>query len=98
MYIQSDPKSVYKLAKTKPKISRYSMMRLDWIAILDEAIKARPTSWWGEKTPPVREWRNASDEVCFAVIHAMEKAGLIDKALPEHYGLDFGYLDKPIKE
>ena len=63
--------------KTNPKISRYSIMRLDWIAILDEAIKARPTSWWVGKTSPVREWRNASDEVCFAVINAMEKAGLL---------------------
>ena len=52
-------------------------MRLDWIAILDEAIKARPTSWWVGKTSPVREWRNASDEVCFAVINAMEKTGLL---------------------
>lgn len=62
------------------------MMRLDWIAILDEAIKARPTSWWVGETSPVREWRNASDEVCFAVINAMDKAGLLimDKNMPNN--------------
>lgn len=52
-------------------------MRLDWIKILDSAIKARPLSWWGDQTPPVREWRNASDEIAMAVLKAMEEVGMI---------------------
>lgn len=55
---------------------KYPMYRLDWIKILDRAIKNRRTSW-GED--PVYEWRNASDEICYAVIIAMEDAGIIPK-------------------
>jgi hypothetical protein len=39
---------------------RFELARLDWIKILDEAIKSRPTSWGKDI---VCEWRNASDEV-----------------------------------
>jgi hypothetical protein len=51
------------------------LARLDWIKILDNAIKSRPTSW---NDNPVREWRNASDEVYMAVIHAMEDIGILN--------------------
>ena len=61
------------MKKTK-NIDRYAMMRLDWTHILDKAIKNRPLSW---HKPTVREWRNASDEICFAVIREMEEKGLI---------------------
>lgn len=45
------------------------LMRLDWIKILNEAIKMRKSSW---NEDPVREWRNASDEICGAVLRAMK--------------------------
>jgi hypothetical protein len=48
--------------------------RLDWIQILYEAIKGRPTSWGKE---PVTEWRNASDEVLFSLLHALQEKGII---------------------
>ena len=38
---------------------------LDWIKIMDNAIKGRPTSW-GER--PIQEFRNASDEVLMALM------------------------------
>lgn len=50
------------------------LYRLDWISILDEAIKARPASW---KEHPVTEYRNASDEICSALIHALENKGIV---------------------
>ena len=53
---------------------KIQLYQLDWIQILAEAIRMRPTSW-NEK--PVREWRNASDEICTAVIRALEKKVLI---------------------
>jgi len=49
------------------------LYRLDWIEILREAIEMRRSSW-GDR--PVVEWRNASDEVCFALLRALEKAGV----------------------
>jgi len=49
---------------------RVQLYQLDWIQILAEAIRMRPTSW---NENPVREWRNASDEICSAVIRALEK-------------------------
>ena len=57
--------------KSNLKIVLY---RLDWIKILSEAIEGRKSSW-GES--PVREWRNASDEVNCAVVNALEQAGLL---------------------
>lgn len=53
---------------------REDLYALDWIKILDDAIKSRKTSWCD---PAVREWRNASDEILFALIHALEDRGLI---------------------
>lgn len=45
------------------------LARLDWILILDSAIKGRKTSW---NENPVREWRNASDEIYGAVVLALK--------------------------
>lgn len=66
---------------------RYEMAKLDWIKILDQAIKNRQTSWYGGNhtvasldgsfVPPVREWRNASDEIWCEVVKAMEEAKII---------------------
>lgn len=47
--------------------------QLDWVKILRKAIKARPTSW---AEFPIIEWRNASDEVMWEVIKALQHAGL----------------------
>lgn len=62
----------------KKRLTRRDLYALDWMKILDTAIKARPMSWWGDVNPPVREWANASDEIAYATIRAMEAAGLID--------------------
>ncbi len=72
---------ILSLIETERKEYRYynvkiPMYRLDWIKILDTAIKNRRTSW-GED--PVYEWRNASDEISYAVINAMEEAGIFPK-------------------
>lgn len=52
----------------------WKVASLKWEDILLEAIKNRPTSW---KQEPVRELRNASDEIASATMKAMEKAGII---------------------
>ena len=47
---------------------------LDWMQILNKAIEGRKTSWnFGAYNHPVIEWRNASDEVCVAVVKALEE-------------------------
>lgn len=57
------------------EIVKIEIGRLDWIKILDEAIKARRTSWG---TDVVREWRNASDEVYSALMAHATKAGIFE--------------------
>jgi len=52
---------------------KYLLYTFDWIKILNEAIKSRPTSW---ETQAVREWRNAGDTICFSVIQAFIEAGI----------------------
>ncbi len=52
---------------------KVKIARLDWIKILSEATKSRPTSWGKDV---VREWRNASDEVWGALMRACYKAGI----------------------
>lgn len=54
---------------------KYDLARLDWIKILDKAIKSRPTSW---RKNPVIEWVNASDEVMLALIHELEDEGYLE--------------------
>lgn len=55
---------------------KQKIYRLNWIKILDEAIKGRSTSW---AEHPVHEWRNASDEVCMALIRHMEEEDILNK-------------------
>lgn len=58
---------------------RAELYKLDWIKIMQQAIESRPSSWNRSKPfeCPILEWRNASDEVCYAVINALEDKGLI---------------------
>lgn len=59
---------------------KYQMARMNWPKILNAAIEGRRTSWGDE---PVREWRNAGDEVFMAVINAMEQANIIPNSRKE---------------
>ena len=54
---------------------------LDWSKILKDAIDRRKTSW---NENPVKEWRNASDEIGTSVFFALQDKGVLDKS--------FGYL------
>ena len=63
--------------KTEERI-HYKIWRLDWIKILDRAIKMRPTSWTER---PVLEYRNASDEILCAMMHFAKDVNLF----PEFY-------------
>lgn len=63
-----------KLTRTQKLELEYELALLDWIAILARAIESRPTSWGQD---PVIEWRNASDEVCGALMQALEAKGLV---------------------
>jgi len=62
---------------------RFVLHNLEWIKILNNAIGSRPTSWnFSEYNHPVIEWRNASDEICMALIKELEDVGIIgNKAL-----------------
>jgi len=72
---------------------RLRMMKFDWMKILYDAIKSRPSSWkYG--TDSVIEWRNASDEVCMAVLHEMENEGLIPDMFGRHGGLKTSKKEK----
>lgn len=62
------------LAAARDKI-RDEIERLNWIKILDSAIKSRPTSW---REDPVFEYRNASDEVKWAIMRACYGAGIFN--------------------
>jgi hypothetical protein len=63
----------------KEKKLRQILHNLDWIKILDRAVNYRKTSWnfqgYGH---PVVEWRNASDEICMAVINALEDKQILE--------------------
>jgi len=52
------------------KIELNQLYQLDWIKILNRAIKNRPTSW---HDPAVREWRNASDEILFSLMQELKE-------------------------
>jgi len=49
---------------------------LSWFDIMRRAIEHRKTSW---SENPIFEWRNATDEVCMAVLNALEDKGVLDK-------------------
>jgi len=53
---------------------RDAFRKIEWIKVLSEAINSRPSSWGNDV---VREWRNASDELEWAVTKALEQAGLL---------------------
>jgi hypothetical protein len=60
---------------------KQKLYNLNWIQILSNAIKSRPTSWNNEKFgTPVLEWRNASDEINYQVVKALEQ---LNPAQPE---------------
>jgi hypothetical protein len=59
---------IYILLKQQREEIKNVLYGLNWIKILNDAIKSRPLSW---NDNPVREWRNASDEICFEVIRSL---------------------------
>ena len=73
-------------AKTEERIY-HKIWRLDWIKILDRAIKMRPTSW---RENPVSEYRNASDEILSALMHFAKEANLF----PEFYKSERKSMEK----
>jgi len=76
-----------KLTDTQKEWLKMQLYNLDWIKILDSAIKNRMTSW-GCNTPKcfvVREWRNASDEILYSLLRELESKKIL---------LRFGSLPK----
>ena len=65
----------YKVGKQEAKKEfKQIIYQLDWIKIMNNAINSRKTSW---NDNPIREWRNASDEVCSALIRELEDKKII---------------------
>lgn len=59
---------------------RIILYNLDWIKILDRAVKHRPSSWnFGNYNHPVIEWRNASDGVFMALIKELENKKILEE-------------------
>ena len=52
---------------------KYQLLKLDWIKILHEAIEGRKTSFG---IYPIREWRNASDQICGSMVRHAEEKGI----------------------
>ena len=65
--------------QTQEEKLRQILHNLDWFKIMQKAIDSRKTSWnfqgYGH---PIIEWRNATDEVCMAVINALEDKGVLE--------------------
>lgn len=51
-------------------MSKDKLQKLDWKKILHNAIQNRRTAW---NENPVKEWRNASDEICLEAIKELKK-------------------------
>lgn len=65
----------------KDRISlKIDIYQLDWIKILKQAIDRRPRSW---SENPIWEWRNAGDEVCHALVQALEEKGILEPFKPK---------------
>ena len=62
------------LTKKQKQDLKTVLYRLNWVSIMNEAVKLRPGSW---ADYPVREWRNASDCVSAALIFALEKKKIL---------------------
>ena len=60
---------------------KVSLYQLDWIKILDEAIKSRPNSWYRNGSDTVREWRNAGDEILGAMMRQFIEKGIFIDSL-----------------
>lgn len=69
--------AIEKLVMEREKEERdriyYGLQKLDWIKVLDMAIKMRPTSW-GDN--PVWEWRNAGDTILWSLMAIAKEQGL----------------------
>lgn len=65
---------------------RQELYSLNWIEILSKAIFLRPTSW---NDNPVREWRNASDQIVGSLIQELEDKGYL-KTFKERVELSGG--------
>lgn len=72
---------------------RQRLYRLDWIQLLDHAIKLRPSSWGSS---PVLEWRNASDTVCAALIAALEDTGVLKTLKERMLGYTMHATTRPV--
>ena len=80
-----------KLTNNQKHELKSKMYSFNWIKILQNAIESRPTSWYptgfvpmdtkgkfrSKETYSPAEWRNASDEICNAVLRAMEKENML---------------------
>lgn len=52
------------------KIKQIMYGRMDWIKVFKDAYEGRRTSWY--ELGHIQEWRNATDEVLFAVWKQLE--------------------------
>ena len=54
----------------KEELKQIMFKEIDWIRVFKDAYESRKTSWY--ELGHIQEWRNATDEVLFAVWHQIE--------------------------
>lgn len=55
----------------KGNLKNFMYGKMDWQKVFIDAFNSRRSSWW--KLGHIQEWRNATDEVCFAVWKQLEE-------------------------
>jgi hypothetical protein len=56
---------------TKGRLKTFMYSKMDWIKVFRDAYKSRESSWY--ELGHIQEWRNATDEVLFAVWKQIEE-------------------------
>lgn len=71
-----------KFKELEEKLKEIMYGKIDWIKVFKDAYEQRKTSWY--ELGHIKEWRNATDEILFAVWHQFEKE--ISKTFKEVLG------------
>ncbi len=60
----------YRMGINIEELKQIMYGKIDWMKVFKDAYESRKTSWF--EMGHIQEWRNATDEVLFAVWHQLE--------------------------
>ncbi len=66
-----------KLVISLEELKRFMYGEMDWTKVFKDAYEGRKTSW--HELGNIQEWRNATDEILFAVWHQIEDKFTLNK-------------------